>query len=174
MSDGNGTWTTMHIGGSLPSNLIEEFLDCLHEDFFDISEGPTSDRPEEDLRVVAAACQSLVLQGHVCGGEPDAIKGFCVANNLTYWLHFDAGYEWDAGIVIWCPDDPKAIELASSGDNSGRLPSISIDDLRASLMIGSALSDVIDRMARFEPNKVPALVIIETTDAETNHEETTS
>jgi len=88
------TWTIMRIGGELPANKIAELREIVVSEFIDLQydEGFGID----NLNEVAAAGKSLFIQGSVNDGNPQATADFCRNNNLAFWLHYDAGYEWDA------------------------------------------------------------------------------
>ena len=153
------TWTTMHIGGALPSNRIDELIERIHEDFVqDAQDAPES---EDEVRAVVGKGESLFLQAHVNYGNPDAVVAFCIENNLTYWLHYDAGPEWDSGIQIWKPDASTVPEECPASAQ-GYTPVVDLATMRIWEKQGLTLQHVIDETARFETDKVPPLTIVET------------
>lgn len=146
------TWTTVHIGGALPANLIEAFLDAA--DYFYDCDG---DFDEESIRAAASENRSLMLQGNVNYGNPEVLVAFCRKHGLPFWLHFDSGYEWDAGIQTWRPGDDAVAEHGAT--DQGNEPEMSLQELRAAAKAGKTLADVIDHMTRFESDWVPAITI---------------
>jgi hypothetical protein len=152
------TWTTMHIGGALPADKIEELIDRIHEDFVqEVQEAPESD---DEIRAVVSKGKSLFLQANVNCGNPDAVIAFCIDNNLTYWLHYDAGYEWDSGIQIWVPG-ASAVPEECPASAQGYTPVVDLATMRIWAKQGLTLQHVIDETARFESEKVPPLTIVE-------------
>lgn len=158
------TWTTMHIGGSLPSDKIEEFLEAIKEEFS--YEAQTRPDDEKEIREAVAKGESILLQAHVVG-QPEEVICFCQQNNLTYWLHYDAGYEWDAGIEIWKPGADRVETCGASGQ--GYEPMISLQELRK-LDSNTFVRETVAELARFEAERVPPLTIIEVAEAEETEE----
>jgi hypothetical protein len=149
------TWTTMHIGGSLPASKIDELI-ALFDVFSDAQEKPDD---EAELRDNIAANKSLLIQGQVNYGNPDELIEFCKDNKLAFWLHFDAGYEWDPGIQVWHPDFPAIIECAASGQ--GYAPVIELAMLKENLKNGSTLADVVGGLQVYTSEHCPPMTIIE-------------
>lgn len=152
------TWTTMHIGGSLPSDKIDDLIEAA--DCFCNRDG---DFDEKGIRLAANENRSLCMQGDVNYGNPETLIDFCQNNNLPFWLHFGSGYEWDAGVQIWKPGDDGITEHGAT--DQGREPDISLQELRRAEKAGKTLSDVIADMARFENDWVPAIAIVEMVEA---------
>ena len=153
---GDTTWTTMHVGGALPSNKIEDFLDEIKTDFsYECESAPDS---EEDIRATVKDGTNLVLQAHV-SGSPDNVIRFCKENGMPFWVHYDAGYEWDSYIVIWRPGMAREEECPASAQ--GYSPQVDLADLRRALKDGRSLEQVIEDTASFESAKVPPLTITE-------------
>jgi hypothetical protein len=161
------TWTTMHIGGALPADKIDDLIGAILEDFHEIANGPTQEDDEELVREAAGEAISLLVQGQVNHGDPDAVVAFCQKHGLIYWLHFDAGYEWDSGIQIWSPGADRIEEIGASAQ--GYSPMVDLSSLRIWADGGNTLQHFIDDASRFESHKVPPLTIVETT-AETPRE----
>lgn len=151
------TWTTMHIGGALPSHKIDDFLEAIGSDFsYEVQEAPDD---KDELRALVAKGDNVTLQAHVYG-NPDAVTAFCKENNLVFWQHCEAGYEWDSFITIWAPGMEKEQECPASGQ--GYSPQIELATLRSwAKLSSSTLQTIIDETARFESDKVPPLTITE-------------
>ncbi|WP_079601907.1 hypothetical protein [Bradyrhizobium erythrophlei] len=147
------TWTTMHIGGPIPASKIDDLLATIEDDFSEMAIGPDD---ENQVRDVANKNESLILQGQVNCGNPATVIDFCVENDLPFWLHFDAGYEWDSGIQIWKPG--THVEECSASAQ-GYEPTLNLKELRGRESSGEYLREVIDDLARFESDKVPPLTI---------------
>ncbi|WP_439398547.1 hypothetical protein ACRQ5Q_14665 [Bradyrhizobium sp. PMVTL-01] len=153
-------WTTMHIGGALPSNLIEDFLDEIKTDFsYECQSAPDS---EDDIRVIVKDRVSLLLQAHVAG-SPDNVIRFCKDHGMPFWVHYDAGYEWESYIVIWRPSMVKEEECPAS--SQGYTPQADLADLRRWLAAGWTLERAVEEVSRFESSNVPALTITEVAEA---------
>jgi hypothetical protein len=150
------TWTTMHIGGALPASKIEELVDLIDRYFYDVQEAPEN---EADLRDNIRENKILFLQGQVNYGNPEELTAFCRENKLPYWLHFDAGYEWDPGIQVWHPDFPAVIECAASGQ--GYTPVIELATLKENLKNGSTLADVVGGLQVYTSEHCPPMTITE-------------
>jgi hypothetical protein len=151
------TWTTMHIGGTLPASKIADLVEAIIDDFHEIAEGPNTIDDNRYVSDVANRNESLLVQGQVNCGNPDAVIDFCVGNDLPFWLHFDAGYEWDSGIQIWKPGT-HVEECPASAQAYG--PMISLHELE-SLPEGTNIMDAIENLQRFTSDKVPPLTIVE-------------
>jgi len=149
------TWTTMRIGGELPADKIEELHEIVTGEFSDLQydEGFGID----NLKEVAAAGKSLFIQGSANDGNPQATADFCRNNNLTFWLHYDAGYEWDAGIQTWKPGMDEFKECCASAQGYG--PAIDLAELRLYLARGDDLLTVVEALAPFDADAVPPLTI---------------
>jgi hypothetical protein len=147
------TWTTMHIGGTLPANKIEELLEWAENHFYD----KDGDWTEEDVRIAANENRSILLQGQVNYGNPEGLVDFCQEIGLPFWLHFDAGPEWDAGIQTWKPGG-QVEECSASAQGSE--PVISLQELRRILKDDVYdLKDTVENLALFESDKVPPITI---------------
>ena len=163
------TWTTMHVGGALPAGKIAAFLDAIESDFsYEAQEAPTS---EEDIQTIVAKGESALMQAH-CIGNPDDVIDFCKANDLTFWVHYDYGNEWDSYIEIWAPGMDRPEETPASAQGYSPLVSLATLQMRAEKNIG--LPSVIEEIARFESHKVPPLTITAETVADAATEEASS
>lgn len=149
------TWTTMHIGGPLPADKIEDLLDMIDGAFSEMAAGPDDGN---QVRDAVKAKESLFLQGQVNYGNPECVTTFCKEHSLTYWLHFDAGCEWDAGIQIWKPGDEAEQECPASAQ--GYTPTVDFSTLQIWNRQGLTLQHVIDDTARFLSEAVPPLTIV--------------
>ncbi|UGY15213.1 hypothetical protein HAP48_0042930 [Bradyrhizobium septentrionale] len=148
------TWTTMRVGGALPSDKIEALLEAIENDFsYECQEAPDD---EEDLRAIVAKGESVKLQAHVYG-NPDRVVAFCKENGLPFWMHCEAGYEWDAFISIWAPGMAKEEECPASGQ--GYTPQVDLSTLRT--WAGNGILMLIKDVERFESERVPPLTITE-------------
>ena len=145
------TWTTMHIGGALPLNRIEELIEAIDGDFYEMA----GDCSIGAVKAAADEAASMCVQGQVNHGNPQGVIAFCRANGLPYWLHFDAGYEWDSGIQIWKPGNEKEDECPASAQ--GYTPTVDLSTLRIWAKAGLTLQHIIDNVARFESGAVPPL-----------------
>jgi len=139
------TWTAMTIGGELPESKVKELENIIDGEFsylaaYTIKSGETVD-----------------IAGFVNYGNPDDVKQFCADNNLTYWHHFDAGYEWDAGVTFWKPGMESEIECGASGQGSE--PLLTLHELRKHAAEGRTLEMVIERLTKYESGNVPPLTI---------------
>jgi hypothetical protein len=148
------TWTTMHIGGAIPENRIDELVEIISSYFHDAQDIPED---EDAVRAVIAKNESLFIQGSVNYGNPEELKDFCQQYGLPYWCHFDAGYEWDAGINIWRPGFEKEEDCAASAQ--GYTPDVTLGELRLFAKQGETLADVIAHAERFTAEAVPPLTI---------------
>jgi hypothetical protein len=152
------TWTTMHIGGTLPASKIADLVEAIIGDFHEIAEGPNTIDDNRYVSDVANRNESLLVQGQVNYGNPETVIDFCQKNNLPLWLHFDAGPEWDSGIQIWQPGWPDVEQCEASAQ--GYVPVISLNELE-SLPEGTNIMDTIENLQRFTSEKVPPLTIVE-------------
>jgi hypothetical protein len=145
----------MRIGGELPIDKIEELRKIVTSEFSDLQydEGFGID----NLKEVAAPGKSLFIQGSVNDGNPQATADFCRSNSLAFWLRYDAGYEWDAGIQIWKPGMDEFKECCASARGYG--PMIDLTELRLYLARGDDLLTVVEALAPFEADAVPPLTI---------------
>lgn len=102
------TYTTVHIGGAIPQNLIGELEELISESFHDLY----SDEPNVEAAITAGT--SFEVTGNVNYGNPEEVIAFCHEHNLTYWHWCDSGCEWSSHIVIWCPEmKGKTSEVAA-------------------------------------------------------------
>lgn len=144
------TWTTMHIGGPLSREKCHELEEIVNIEFnyrlvYDVE------------RMAEKGNKPLFLQGEVSYGNPDALLKFCQENGLTYWLHYDAGHEWDSGIWVWKPGVEK--KLMSSASAHYYVSMVYAGDLADYAEKGYTLQQVIDLMSAFDVEKVPPLTI---------------
>lgn len=147
-------WTTMHIGGALPENRIEALTEAVHSDFSE----HTADSPDHGHEDAIEEKRSVCFQGYVNYGDPDEVVAFCWQHDLPYWLHFEAkGGVTDGGIQVWAPGMEKALEETATSETYE--PVATLDDMRRAKAAGLTLDQVIEKVERFDPNKVPPLTL---------------
>ena len=148
---GEPTWTTMHIGGALTPDKIEEL--------YAIADGEFSDRQfiADFLEQAQAGVEPLMLQGFVNMGDPDEVIDFCKENGLTFWLHFDAGSGWDSGIQVWHHGWDGVKQCSASGQ--GYEAVIAIEALKARVERGEAVADIIAEFNIFNESTIPAFTL---------------
>lgn len=104
---------SIEIGGALPANLIEEFLDSIKDVLGDIEYGPLTE--DELLKEVGRPIKWGGVSNY---GMCDEIVAFCEKHNLSYVHHSDAKYEYDASVAYWTPGMKNPVSLKSDNDNN--------------------------------------------------------
>jgi hypothetical protein len=109
------------IGGNLPTALLQEFYKAVELDSPALEYGDAT----PDIETLRAHIQKL---GDDCldfqddqarvGDEMTNLIAFCRKHNLTYVLHADAKYEYDAELRWWKPgmDDERVCTSTQTDD----------------------------------------------------------
>jgi hypothetical protein len=98
---------TIEIGGDLPANRIEGFLEALRSECYDVV-GPST---ENELRNKTGRNQTIKINATANFGNCDDLMIFCRKNKLGYIHHCEAKYEYEAEITYWVPGMKKAKSL---------------------------------------------------------------
>jgi hypothetical protein len=104
---------SISIGGTLPANLLDEFLSAVKDEISDVNEGPLT---IEDLKAEAGN-GSITWQGTSNYGLCQDLTKFCREHNLSYNQSSDAKDEYDATMEYWVPGmkDPVSLETNAEG-----------------------------------------------------------
>lgn len=105
------------IGGTLPTNLLEEFIDLIKDEISDVNEGPLT---VEDLKTEAGTT-CLNWQGTSNYGLCPALTKFCRKHKLSYHQSSDAKDEYDASVEYWVPGMKESVSLETSSDGDLRV-----------------------------------------------------
>jgi hypothetical protein len=111
---------SIKIGGTLPANLIAEFLKKVNNELNEIT-GPTTEkglRNSKDL-ISYYACSSY--------GECYDLKDFCKKNKLGYIHTCEANSDYDATCKYWIPGMKNEVILLT---NHNGYPTINCDQIR--------------------------------------------
>jgi len=103
---------TIEIGGELPANLIDEFLQAFNEECYDIT-GPTT---KSGLRKEAGKT-SIKWYAMANLGECDDLKAFCKEHKLGYIHHTSASDEYNASLSYWIPGMKNETYIQSNQDS---------------------------------------------------------
>jgi hypothetical protein len=122
---------SIEIGGTLYASLIDEFLEAVGDDMFDINDGYTR---EELVNCDSEDC--LFISGVSNFGLCPKVFKFCEKYNLTYLHYAEALGEFESEATYWMPgmDEPESFKTDHEHN-----PVIKVSDINPLLDLMCAL-----------------------------------
>lgn len=130
-------YTTIEIGGKLSASLVDKFLECISNDFDNLT-GPSS---REEL-IDESRKGPVEFSGTVNYGLCGETVSFCKENDLSFIDHSEAEGEYNAATSFWISGMETPESFYTDANNN---PVITVNEIKPFLDLMYGLLKVVDK-----------------------------
>lgn len=141
------------IGGPLPKDKIQEFMDIIEGSGAGPEYGEGSWDPEEILDAIHREAVLDLYDDEAAWGEFPELEAFCRGVGLSFVRRSEAKYEYDAEVIWSTPLGGGGCNVSAEG-----VPVLDAETIRDLLKKGVTALEA--RLDELEPPEVPPLTIV--------------